>query len=146
MGKIFADTTKTGDIAGIGNNSYVPQEQERYTTFIPSYLYDETSTPTSTSTNEDDGGFVKIDNEMKCSEVDLFYINVKNISELCKYCDIDGFYKIDISFVDGSDVQFEYISEDTMEKDYKTILKYFENKSGGIIIPVDDGDSDSDSD
>ena len=85
--------------------------------------------------------FVKLENQMSCSEEDSFYLCVNNVSNIDKYKDIDGFYKIDVTFIDGKVIQFEYFSEDELEKNYKKLLKYFknENNSGQEI---EDADSD----
>lgn len=83
--------------------------------------------------------FVKLENQMSCLEEDLFYLCVKNISNIDNYKDIDGFYKMDVTFSNGEVIQFEYLSEDGMKKDYKKLLKYFNENNGG----QEDGD-DSD--
>ena len=124
------------EVADIGNVADSPQ---MYSNSLQGFL----NTVQSTIEEIEENVFVKIDNEMKCSEVDLFYISAKNISELSNYKDIDGFYKIDILFVDGRTIQFEYILESTMKKDYKLLLKYFRNENGESQ-DEDTGDSDSD--
>ena len=98
---------------------------------------------TTTNTQQQDEGkvFVRIDNsQSSCSEEDLFYISSNNISELYKFEDIDGFYKISVVFVDGRELQFEYYSEEKRNTDYRKLLKYFKNET------ETDEDSDSDSD
>jgi hypothetical protein len=125
------EVSKNGDIA---------DSPQMYSNSLQNLL----ETLTSTEEEVEENVFVKIDNEMKCSEVDLFYISVENISEISNYKDLDGFYKIDVVFVDGRTIQFEYILESTMKKDYKVLLKYFKNENGES--QQDDGDSDSDSD
>lgn len=125
------EVSKNGDIA---------DSPQMYSNSLQNLL----ETLTSTEEEVEENVFVKIDNEMKCSEVDLFYISAGNISEISNYKDLDGFYKIDVVFVDGRTIQFEYILESTMKKDYKVLLKYFKNENGES--QQDDGDSDSDSD
>ena len=125
------EVSKNGDIA---------DSPQMYSNSLQNLL----ETLTSTEEEVEENVFVKIDNEMKCSEVDLFYISAENISEISNYKDLDGFYKIDVVFVDGRTIQFEYILESTMKKDYKVLLKYFKNENGES--QQDDGDSDSDSD
>ena len=137
--KYFMDKTfglNLDEVADIGNVADSPQ---MYSDSLQGFL----NTVQSTIDEIEENVFVKIDNEMKCSEVDLFYISAKNISELSNYKDIDGFYKIDILFVDGRTIQFEYILESTMKKDYKLLLKYFRNENGESQ-DEDTGDSDSD--
>lgn len=137
--KYFMDETfglNLDEVADIGNVADSPQ---MYSDSLQGFL----NTVQSTIDEIEENVFVKIDNEMKCSEVDLFYISAKNISELSNYKDIDGFYKIDILFVDGRTIQFEYILESTMKKDYKLLLKYFRNENGESQ-DEDTGDSDSD--
>jgi len=137
--KYFMDETfglNLDEVADIGNVADSPQ---MYSDSLQGFL----NTVQSTIEGIEENVFVKIDNEMKCSEVDLFYISAKNISELSNYKDIDGFYKIDILFVDGRTIQFEYILESTMKKDYKLLLKYFRNENGESQ-DEDTGDSDSD--
>lgn len=109
-----------------------------YTSGLSGLLTDKTTEVVETNV------FVKLENQMSCSKEDLFYLCVKNISNIDKYKDIDGFYKIDVTFSDGEVIQFEYLSEDEMKKDYKKLLKYFnnENNSGQEIDDSDYYDSD----
>ena len=125
------EVSKSGDIV---------DSSQKYSNSLQNLL----ETLTSTEEEVEENVFVKIDNEMKCSEVDLFYISAGNISEISNYKDLDGFYKIDVVFVDGRTIQFEYVLESTMKKDYKVLLKYFKNENGES--QQDEGDSDSDSD
>lgn len=127
-------------IDGVSKNGDIVDSPQMYSNSLQNLL----ETLTSTEEEVEENVFVKIDNEMKCSEVDLFYISAGNISEISNYKDLDGFYKIDVVFVDGRTIQFEYILESKMKKDYKVLLKYFKNENGES--QQDDGDSDSDSD
>lgn len=106
-----------------------------YTSGLSNLLIDKTTTEV-VETNV----FIKLENQMSCSKEDLFYLCVKNISNIDKYKDIDGFYKMDVTFSDGEVIQFEYLSEDKMKKDYKKLLKYFNENNNSQ--ETDDDDSD----
>lgn len=94
-----------------------------------------------------DKKFVLINNKQNsCSECDLFYINTMNISELNKFQDIDGLYKINIVFTDENILEIVYYEYTKMVTDYNLILKYFENNFYEKIDFEEDEDSDSDSD
>lgn len=91
--------------------------------------------------------FVVIDNrQASCSESDLFYINTMNISELNNFLDVDGLYKINIVFTDGSALQITYYEYTSMYNDFMLLLRYFENNFSEDIDINDGSDSDSDSD
>ncbi len=111
-----------------------------YISGVSDLLTDETATETTTEVVETNV-FVKLENQMSCSEEDLFYLCVENISNIDKYKDMDGFYKMDVTFVDGEVIQFEYLSEDEMKNNYKKLLKYFKNENNGGQ-ETDDDDSD----
>ncbi len=111
---------------------------------INDFYFDNIDNSSNNSSNLlDDVGettvFVKLENQMSYSEEDSFYLCVNNVSNIDKYKDIDGFYKIDVTFSDGEVIQFEYLSEDEMKKDYKKLLKYFNNENNGGQ-EIDDSD------
>lgn len=60
--------------------------------------------------------FVKIDNTRYSGlESDVFHINTNNILKLNGFLDIDGFYKMDLTFTDGKPLQFKYNTGEQME-------------------------------
>lgn len=70
--------------------------------------------------------FITIDNShSSCTDEDLYYINISNISNINCYKDIDTFYKMDVTFSDGRTIEFEYIDKNKMNIDYTKLLRWF---------------------
>ena len=73
--------------------------------------------------------FLTIDNSHNsCTDEDLYYINIANISNINCYKDIDTFYKMDVTFSDGRTIEFEYIDENKMNIDYTKLLRWFKGE------------------